>query len=268
MVSGVCEAAAAYFYYRNINVYGTASSATAALVFYVAFSIAKKTFSRFLLLVISMGFGVVKYTLGETKKKVLLLTGLYFFWSLILEVVDTTQSLSRSKPSNMFLLLLIIVPVSLLDTAFLYWIFMSLVRTMQQLTLRRQTVKLKLYKKCIIGLVVGAAASTVMVFYQLITALVRYQEYSWRSQWIGFAFWHLLHFFLLVYFAFLWRPTKNNTRYGYAEMYSEDNGDENSDAVQLETVTVDRDEHTDKDFMSNFDSYVLLILDYTTLTRI
>lgn len=243
MVGGICEAASGFFYYKNINTYGTATSATAALVFFIGFSIAKKTFSRFLLLIISMGFGVAKYSLGETKKKIWLLTGLYFVWSLILEIVDTAQVLSRSKASNMFLMLLIIVPVSLIDTLFLYWIFISLIRTMQQLTLRRQTVKIMLYKKCIIGLAVAAAASVVMVFYQLISALARYPEHSWTSQWFPNAFWHVLHFALLAFFSFLWRPTKNNTRYGYAEVYADDEdenaNDENS--VPLEDVIVEKE---------------------------
>lgn len=239
---GVFESIAAYNYYKQVNNHGTQS--IVPLVFFIGFSLFKKTFARFLLLIISMGFGVTKYTLGETKKRIWLLTGAYFVFSSILEIIDTKQSLSKVQTISTFNLLLIVIPVSIVDTIFLYWTFVSLIRTMQQLTLRRQVVKIKLYKKFIIGLAVAALVSFVIILYQMISNLTRYQENTWQNQWVVIALWNMIFFSLLAYFSFLWRPTKNNTRYGYAEVYADDD-DENFDdenQVQLESIHVSTEE--------------------------
>lgn len=220
-----------------------------------------------------MGFGVTKYTLGETKKRIWLLTGAYFVFSSILEIIDTKQSLSKVQTISTFNLLLIVIPVSIVDTIFLYWTFVSLIRTMQQLTLRRQVVKIKLYKKFIIGLAVAALVSFVIILYQMISNLTRYQENTWQNQWVVIALWNMIFFSLLAYFSFLWRPTKNNTRYGYAEVYADDD-DENFDdenQVQLESIHVSTEERKsenerEKNIVSNnqnigsFERYVSIFI--------
>lgn len=241
---GVFESIAGYNYYKQVNVHGTQSKSTVPLVFFIGFSLFKKTFARFLLLIISMGFGVIKYTLGETKKRIWLLTGAYFIFSSILEIIETKQSLAKVSTISTFNLLIIVIPVSIADTIFLYWTFVSLIRTMQQLTLRRQVVKIELYKKFIIGLAVAALTSFVIILYQMISNLTRYQENTWKNQWVVIAAWNLIFFSLLAYFSFLWRPTKNNTRYGYAEVYADDDDENFNDEnqVQLESIHVSTEE--------------------------
>jgi len=46
------------------------------------------------------------------------------------------------------------------------------------------------------------------------------------------AFWQTLYFVVLSFVSHLWRPTLNNTRYGNAEVYADED-----DAVQLESLS-------------------------------
>jgi len=59
---------------------------------------------------------------------------------------------------------------------------------------------------------------------------------DWQKTWILDSFWDGLFFFMLTAVSFLWRPRFNNTRYGYAEFFTEDEGDDNQ--VPLETISV------------------------------
>jgi len=63
---------------------------------------------------------------------------------------------------------------------------------------------------------------------------------SWKYDWLVEAFREILFFGILATVAVLWRPRSNNTRYGYAEFFTdEDNGDiEKEDEVALETINV------------------------------
>jgi hypothetical protein len=58
----ILEAACWYFFYNGLN--QTGYPAVAASVFAVAFSVAKKTYARTLLLLFSMGLGVAKFALS------------------------------------------------------------------------------------------------------------------------------------------------------------------------------------------------------------
>lgn len=96
----------------------------------VTFSAFKKTVSRLLLLVVSMGYGVVRPNLGAVSSKVLLLGLIYFVASEALELVEHLGNINDfSGKVELFLVL----PVALLDACFILWIFSSLSKTLEKL---------------------------------------------------------------------------------------------------------------------------------------
>ena len=96
----------------------------------VTFSSVKKTLSRLLFLVVSMGFGVVKPTLGGIATRVLLLGFIYFVASEALELVEHLGNTNDfSGKTKLFLVL----PVAFLDAWFILWIFSSLSKTLEKL---------------------------------------------------------------------------------------------------------------------------------------
>jgi len=203
------------------------------LVVVIFISTVKKTVSRVLVLVVSMGIGVVKWTLGATRIKITVLALLYFVSSLILDILEKITTTSSTKISKN-LISTFVIPVAILDTAFYWWIFLSLIRTIQQVTLRRQVLKLQMYRRFFGVLLASLVFSVVVILYQLFSVMMG--KDSWRTQWMWEAFWHLLYFIILTAIAFLWRPRQNNTRYGYAEFYdATEDSPENS--VPLEVVT-------------------------------
>lgn len=125
---GMCEMALWYFEYANFN--STGSRPMGITIWAVTLTAVKKTISRLLLLVVSMGYGVVRPTLGSVTSKILLLGVMYFVASEALELVEHLGNINDfSGKARIFLVL----PVALLDACFILWIFSSLSKTLEKL---------------------------------------------------------------------------------------------------------------------------------------
>jgi hypothetical protein len=49
------------------------------------------------------------------------------------------------------------------------------------------------------------------------TARIEKPRDRWATLWIFDAFWHVLHFGILLVIAYLWSPNKNNLQYAYMD---------------------------------------------------
>jgi len=201
----------------------------------------KQSTDLVLVLLISMGLGVVKWTIGTTRIKIGLLAVFYMFFSFLYQTMREVFDLEKKEIVTDTLSLLVIIPLAFLTTSFAYWIFLSLIRTMQQLTLRRQVLKLQMYKTLFGVLVVFGVLSCLSGIYVVYKKIKGPEmSMSWRYDWMIEAFREILFFGILASIAVLWRPRSNNTRYGYAEFFTdEDNGDiEKVGSIPLETINV------------------------------
>lgn len=125
---GMCEMALWYFEYANFN--STGSRPVGVTLWAVSFTAVKKTVSRLLLLVVSMGYGVVRPTLGGITSKVLLLGLIYFVASEAFGLFEHLGSVNDFSDKTKLILLL---PVTFLDAWFILWIFSSLSITLEKL---------------------------------------------------------------------------------------------------------------------------------------
>ncbi|KAF2306553.1 hypothetical protein GH714_019401 [Hevea brasiliensis] len=214
---GMCEMAVWYFEYANFN--STGSRPMGVTLWAVTFRTVKKTLSRLLLLVVSMGYGVVKPTLGGITSRVLLLGLIYFIASEALELVEHLGNINDlSKKTELFLVL----PVAFLDSCFIVWIFSSLSKTLEKLQMRRNTAKLDLYRKFTNSLAVSVLLSIAWIGFELYFNATDPLSELWQVAWIIPAFWTLLAYSLLVVICILWAPSRNPTRYAYLEETGED----------------------------------------------
>ncbi|KAI3677773.1 hypothetical protein L6452_37043 [Arctium lappa] len=229
---GMCEMALWYFDYSNLS--ATGSRPVGITVWAVTITAVKKTLSRLLLLVVSMGYGVVRPTLGGVTSKVLILGLVYFVASEALELVEHLGNINdfagRTK-------LYLVLPVAFLDAWFILWIFSSLSKTLEKLQMRRSVAKLEVYRKFTNALALFVLLSIAWIGYELYFNATDPISELWRIYWIIPAFWSLLAFSLLVVICILWAPSRNPTRYAYAG----DTGDDyDEEAISLTTgVKVD-----------------------------
>ncbi|XP_072976484.1 uncharacterized protein [Typha angustifolia] len=214
---GMCEMAFWYFEYANFNSTGTRPMGIT--LWAVTFTAVKKTVSRLLLLVVAMGYGVVRPTLGGITSRVSLLGVVYFIASEALELVEHLGNINDfSGKARLFLVL----PVALLDATFIIWIFSSLSKTLEKLQSRRSIAKLDLYRKFTNSLAASVLISVLWIGYELYFNATDPLSELWQRAWIIPAFWNLLSYALLAIICILWAPSHNPTRYAY----SEDTGDD------------------------------------------
>lgn len=125
---GLFEMTLWYFEYLNFNNSGIRPVVITTWV--VTIGAIRKTVSRLLILSISMGYGVVRPTLGGLTSKVLLLGVTYFVASELLDIAENVGTISDiSGKARLFLVL----PDALLDAFLILWIFTSLSRTLEKL---------------------------------------------------------------------------------------------------------------------------------------
>ncbi|KAF5748372.1 transmembrane protein 87A-like [Tripterygium wilfordii] len=209
---GMFEMALWYFDYAEFNETGVRP--TGITVWAVSFGTVKQTVARLIILLVSMGYGVVRPTLGGLTSKVLMLGGTFFLASEVLELVENVGTINDlSGKARLFLVL----PVALLDAFFILWIFRALSMTLNKLQAKRMLGKLDIYRKFTNALAVAVIVSVGWICYELYFKSTDVYNERWQSAWIIPAFWQVLSFSLLCIICALWAPSQNSTRYAYSE---------------------------------------------------
>ncbi|XP_057367235.1 transmembrane protein 87A-like [Daphnia carinata] len=183
-------------------------------------SCSKRSLARILVLIASMGFGIVKPRLGAMLQRIVGVGVVYMVLSAVetyLILVQPKNDRSRNIYAASFLL-------ALLDAAICFWIFLSLVQTTRTLRLRRNTVKLSLYNHFTNTLIFAVVSSLIFMLWSIYYHRMDTCLKDWKELWLDEAFWKLLFSLLLLVIMILWRPTNNNQRYAFTPLL--DSGDE------------------------------------------
>lgn len=210
---GMVEMAFWYFEYANFN--ATGSRPMGITIWAVTFTSVKKTLSRLLLLVVSMGYGVVRPTLVEGfVSRVTVLGGFYFVACEVFELFEHLGNINDFSGKSK---LLLVLPVVCLDSCFILWIFSSLSKTLEKLQTRRNLAKLEIYRKFTNTLAVSVLLSIAWIGFELYFNATDPLSELWQIAWIIPTFWCLLSYTLLLVICVLWAPSRNPTRYAYLE---------------------------------------------------
>ncbi|CAH1793233.1 unnamed protein product [Owenia fusiformis] len=212
IVLGMLEKAIFYAEYQTIN--STGSSVKGAVVFAELVSCLKRTVARMLVVIVSMGFGIVKPRLGPMLHKVLGMGGLYF----ILGSVEGCLRVLKPKGDTTNQALLASIPLAVLDASICWWVFTSLMQTVRTLRLRRNIVKLSLYRHFTNTLIFTVIASVGYMIWSIKMHKFTACLSDWKEIWVDDAFWHLLFSVMLAVIMILWRPTNNNQRYAFSPL--------------------------------------------------
>ncbi|KMZ73018.1 Lung seven transmembrane receptor family protein, expressed [Zostera marina] len=225
IVLGFFEMTLWYFEYLNFN--DTGMRPVGITTWVVTVGAIRKTVSRILILCVSMGYGVVRPTLGGLTSKVLLLGATYLLATELLDIAENAGTINDVSGKTR---LLLVLPDAFLDVFLILWIFTSLSQTLEQLQIKRSSVKLDIYRKFTNALVVCVIASIAWIGYEIYFKATDPFSERWRSAWIITAFWDILAFALLCVMCYLWAPSQSSKRYAYSEEIGED-GDEEAHSL-------------------------------------
>ncbi|KAJ3041773.1 hypothetical protein HDV00_008663 [Rhizophlyctis rosea] len=216
-------------YFEDYNRWGRLSPLL--LVIVVILNAARNSISFFMLLIVALGYGVVRPTLGPTMQKCLYLTYAHFVFG-----VSYAAGSMMNSEMNGQVVLIFALPLSIAMTTFYFWILSALTATIAHLEARRQAVKLLMYKRLWRLLVFSVTALTIFLVVNTIMFAHREDEEwipeLWKWRWFLLDGWlNMLYLIIFVTICVLWRPTRNNQRYGLQELAQEDFEDEDEEGA-------------------------------------
>uniref|UniRef100_A0A2K5RHS0 Transmembrane protein 87B n=1 Tax=Cebus imitator TaxID=2715852 RepID=A0A2K5RHS0_CEBIM len=221
---GMLEKAVFYSEYQNIN--STGLSTQGLLIFAELISAIKRTLARLLVIIVSLGYGIVKPRLGTVMHRVIGLGLLYLIFAAVEGVMRVIGG------SNHLAVVLGDIILAVIDSIFVWFIFISLAQTMKTLRLRKNTVKFSLYRHFTNTLIFAVLASVVFMVWTTKTFRIAKCQSDWMERWVDDAFWSFLFSLILIVIMFLWRPSANNQRYAFMPLI-----DDSDDEIEEFMVT-------------------------------
>ncbi|XP_071457918.1 transmembrane protein 87B isoform X1 [Marmota flaviventris] len=226
---GMLEKAVFYSEYQNIN--STGLSTQGLLIFAELISAVKRTLARLLVIIVSLGYGIVKPRLGTVMHRVIGLGLLYFIFAALEGVMRVIGG------SNHLAVVLGDIILAVIDSIFVWFIFISLAQTMKTLRLRKNTVKFSLYRHFTNTLIFAVLASIVFMVWTTKTFRIAKCQSDWMELWVDEAFWSFLFSLILIVIMFLWRPSANNQRYAFMPLIDDSDDEVEEFMVTSENLT-------------------------------
>lgn len=217
----VVEMIMTWGYYDFMNNHGSNLGSKVFMLVVSILNAARNSLSFFLLLIVCMGYGVVKPTLGKTMRYVQILAIVHFVFGVIYAVGSLTIKPEDAGP----LVLLVVLPLAATGTAFYVWTLNALGATLKDLYQRKQRIKAMMYRKlwwCIL-------ASVLVIFGFFVLNILFFSGQGnpdftpqhWRTRWFMLDGWlSLVYLADVAFVAYLWRPTVNNRRFAMSDEVS------------------------------------------------
>ena len=158
-------------------------------------------------------------SLGSMMKKCVILACTHFFFG----VIYTLGTMLLSPETAGLLILLVIFPLSITMTVFYVWTLNSITSTIHDLELRKQHVKVIMYKR-LYRLLVFSVMAVIAIFVLNMFAFsgrmaVDWAAKNWKYRWVMLdGLLNILYFAVFFTIIVLWRPTSNNSRYGLMQI--------------------------------------------------
>lgn len=209
-----------YVYYHHFN--STNDNSLVLLIFAGCLNAGRNSLTFFILLIVCMGYGVVKQSLGKTMTKVQYLTLFHFIFGVLYAI-----GLMIVTEITQFVVLIFVFPLSATMTIFYVWTLAALTNSIKKLEQRHQEAKLSMFLNlrriliiCIVFIFVFFVAST---YNFMGSQNVQWVVDNWATRWFWIdGFLNIIYLFGFTCIIFLWRPTANNQRYGLDQLPSDD----------------------------------------------
>lgn len=248
---GLMEKAAFLAEYEQIE--RTGEPTNICLIIAEVVSCSKRTLARMLVIIVSLGFGIVKPRLGPTMQKVLIAGGLYFIFAILEGLFRIKNRKEDIDNKGAFAG----VPLVFIDVGICYWILTNLKATMRTLRVRRNIPKLTLFRHFTNTLIFCVIASVIFMIWSLARHRFVACLTDWKELWLDEGFWHILFSFILLVIVVLWRPSNNAQRFAFTPLLDNDENfdddDENEeqeneifDSVKMRTTVMINGEHQTK----------------------
>ncbi len=187
---------------------------------------------------VSLGWGVIRDSLGEQMKKIVFLGLFYSSMAFLRDTaeiifVEEVHVLSAKREEEIYDIFTIFTLITAaIDVVVYMWILDALNGTMQYLENMNQTRKLDRYLKLRLILLMSILFGLFWTVLGLVDAFMETAVLKENQDWIIPGAWATNFFFILLAIAYLWRPDPNAKQLAYAMEISS-----NDDELGLEATT-------------------------------
>lgn len=208
-------------YYDYVNLHGYNLGSTVYMVFVSLLNAFRNSFSFFMILIVSMGYSVVRPNLGPAMIRARILAIAHFVFGVIYSITSMAVSAETASPW----VLVVILPLSLTMTILYLWTLNSLQATIKELMQRMQTQKALMYKR-LWGVILWSI--TIMVLFILLNAFSLanrspdFLPQHWKDRFVLDGWLNTLYLTVFGTIVFLWRPTADNRRFAMSEEIRQD----------------------------------------------
>lgn len=241
VVIALAEATTWYAAYQTINLTGEPYCCPfpPLVVGSLVLQVFRQTSSRTLLLVVSLGYGIVRPRLMAAEWVVIIVvTAAYFIFATVARVSEIILVHDVHADSQDKSILKYQVPGLFMDVIFLTWIYFALSSTIRILTEFQQTHKLVMFRRLaitiIVFLVLFAAASVPVYFGNFI-------QLPWQWAWVQQVVWECLNFAVLVSVCIICLPSDNSRLLSYASQLPQDDPDDEDKSFGTGLEMMDED---------------------------
>ena len=137
-----------------------------------------------LVIIVALGYGIVKPHLGSLKPKVFGM-GILYFTSATIEALlrlNTKNDETNNK------VLVARIPLAVIDFTIYFWILTGLVGTKKTLRLRENIIKLNVYRHFTNTIIFAIVATLLFMAWSLKTHFFTTCITNWREFWVNFYF--------------------------------------------------------------------------------
>lgn len=219
----IIELTTVFGYYKYLNDFGNPSMTRALLVLVSILSAARNAMSFFMLLIVSLGYSIVKDSLGSMMLRVRLLAIAHFIFGVVYAI---GMAIFPFETAGLWIFFMVF-PLAFTLTGFMMWIMAALARTIHDLEARKQTFKARMFVR-LHRILIGAAIVIVIFFFVSSVSFSNRLEQdfapdTWRTRWFLLDGWlSLLYMVCFVSIAYLWRPTERNRYLAMSDELAQD----------------------------------------------
>jgi len=252
IIMGSCEMFFRSSDYFLWNVRGTRP--TLLLYGFIIVGVLKRGVSRALLVMVSLGWGVIKDSLGSTMNSIVVLaaafTGVSAFRDLMMVFAEEDMTtLSDDQEHELFDIVTILTfIVAAIDVIFILWILDALNGTMQYLENNSQLRKLARYLRLRTILLCAILFATIWVVFSLVNSYNKDAIVREEDQWIVDGATKVNYLFVLIGICILWRPNPSAREYAYVMELPASGGEDGETELELSAAVPSAMDDDDDDF--------------------
>ena len=188
----------------------------------ILFGVCKNSIAWCLLIMLSLGWGVVRDSLGSTLRTIIILGGVYTGLCVICEVIqefwnNEFEELTVDEDAEILdILFVLTLVISAFQVVFFLWILDGLNSTMQYLENMNQTRKLQRFLHLRSLLLYALLLATMWVVFALVDSYDENGIVMEENEWMLESATEMIFLFVLIGIAYMWRPNPTAKEYAYA----------------------------------------------------